>query len=474
MRVFKSLFIFTAILILLFSAVSHAEQLFDTYIGYQSGSYPYDVVAADLNGDDTLDLVSVNYAAHTLSVLIGNGDGTYATRVQYACTGTQFPFDVQVADMNDDGNLDLITAGNNGFDIFYGIGDGTFGAAIVTTIGFQIGDFVVADFNGDLRPDIASTHSILDSVSVSLNDGDSTYTTTRFDLMSGSISIVAAKFNADVFIDLAVSCSNGIIWYLENDQAGGFTPIVQIGGTAGNVYLGTADLNGDGVFDLAEAHATTDTVKTWINNGTGTFVFANSYFVGGEFPQAVAFGDFDADTELDMVISSWADENIKFFTGSGSGVFTYDTTYSIGGRPRGLCPADLDGDGYIDLAVAGQGTDMVAVLLNRSSLLLDVEDITDNDKLPRKYVLEQNYPNPFNPITTIKFALKTASQAKVEVFNLLGQSVRVLVDDELTAGTKQVVWDGLNDAGDPVTSGIYFYRINADKFVDTKKMVLLK
>ena len=89
-------------------------------------------------------------------------------------------------------------------------------------------------------------------------------------------------------------------------------------------------------------------------------------------------------------------------------------------------------------------------MLNRSSLLLGVEDVTEDGLLPKQFVLEQNYPNPFNPNTVIEFALKISSGVRVEVFNMLGQSVRVLVDEELTAGVKQVVWDGLNDAGNPV------------------------
>lgn len=94
--------------------------------------------------------------------------------------------------------------------------------------------------------------------------------------------------------------------------------------------------------------------------------------------------------------------------------------------------------------------------------------------LPTEYALEQNYPNPFNPTTTINFALPKAGKVEVAVFNVLGQQVNTLVSDELPAGAHSVVWDGRNSTGNTVSSGIYFYRISAGEFSQTKKMLMLK
>jgi hypothetical protein len=89
--------------------------------------------------------------------------------------------------------------------------------------------------------------------------------------------------------------------------------------------------------------------------------------------------------------------------------------------------------------------------------------------LPVQYSLNQNYPNPFNPSTTISFALPQASHVTVSVYNVAGQLVRTLVNDNLEAGEHQVTFD----AG-AIASGVYFYRISAGDFTDTRKMVLLK
>jgi len=94
--------------------------------------------------------------------------------------------------------------------------------------------------------------------------------------------------------------------------------------------------------------------------------------------------------------------------------------------------------------------------------------------IPNRYALFQNYPNPFNANTQITFSLSKAGHTTLDVFNLLGQKVSTLVDEYLTAGTKIVGWDGRDDGGTPVPSGIYFYQLQSADFVERKKMVFLK
>ncbi len=98
----------------------------------------------------------------------------------------------------------------------------------------------------------------------------------------------------------------------------------------------------------------------------------------------------------------------------------------------------------------------------------------ENDILPNRFVLEQNYPNPFNPATRIDFSLARASDVKLEIFNILGRKIIALVDETVPAGRYSVLWDGRDAAGGRVASGIYFYRLQADDFIDTRKMILLK
>lgn len=95
-------------------------------------------------------------------------------------------------------------------------------------------------------------------------------------------------------------------------------------------------------------------------------------------------------------------------------------------------------------------------------------------KVPKKYFLDQNYPNPFNASTVIKYGLPEPADVKLEITNVLGQTVRVLVDEYQKAGMKQVIWDGKDDKGKEVPSGVYFYSIKTDNFKEKKRMVLVK
>ncbi len=99
---------------------------------------------------------------------------------------------------------------------------------------------------------------------------------------------------------------------------------------------------------------------------------------------------------------------------------------------------------------------------------------TVGDILPREFALDQNYPNPFNPATTIKFALPSPQHVTLTVFNILGQTVKTVVDDDLQAGQYARIWNGDDQRGRAVASGIYFYRLDAGQYSRCRKMMLLK
>ena len=102
------------------------------------------------------------------------------------------------------------------------------------------------------------------------------------------------------------------------------------------------------------------------------------------------------------------------------------------------------------------------------------DDLGKSEELPTKFTLSQNYPNPFNPETVINYSLPTRSHVAITVFNLLGQRVKTLFDATQIAGSHSVSWDGTDNNGNSVASGIYLYRFQANDFIGTKKMLLLK
>ena len=94
--------------------------------------------------------------------------------------------------------------------------------------------------------------------------------------------------------------------------------------------------------------------------------------------------------------------------------------------------------------------------------------------IPEVYALSQNYPNPFNPETVIHYDLPFPSHVKLSVYNIMGQKVATLVDGERSAGSHSIVWDGKNNKGESLASGVYLYRMETEGFVQTRKLVLMR
>jgi len=108
-----------------------------------------------------------------------------------------------------------------------------------------------------------------------------------------------------------------------------------------------------------------------------------------------------------------------------------------------------------------------------SGVLTDITPVVE-DLLPTSIFLSQNYPNPFNPTTTIDYTVPRRSRVNLSIYNILGQNITTLVDRNETAGQYSVQWDGVDNKSRPVASGIYFYRLRVDDFIESKKMILLK
>ncbi len=156
-------------------------------------------------------------------------------------------------------------------------------------------------------------------------------------------------------------------------------------------------------------------------------------------------------------------------------------TWNLGKDPVGSWLGDgrLDGTLRIDSIqlthTAGAAETGVLYLDDLQLLRAKPTSVREDVQLPRDFVLEQNYPNPFNPTTTIRFSIPEKPQhVKLVVYDMLGRVVQTLVDDRLSAGSHSVAWNGRDPSGVRVSSGTYFYKLEASGFVDTKRMLLLK
>jgi N-acetylneuraminic acid mutarotase len=182
-------------------------------------------------------------------------------------------------------------------------------------------------------------------------------------------------------------------------------------------------------------------------------------YVGGRFTRA---GEVSANrvARFDPQANSWS----ALGTGANNGVGGITSTISVGVNTFAV---DRQGRVYVGGNFTTAGDVVSAYIARWNSAASRIEQISAD--VPKTFLLEQNYPNPFNPSTTIRYQLPVASEVKLEVYDVLGKKVATLVSERQAAGYYQYVWNA-----NGLTSGVYFYRLQAGGFVETKKMMLVK
>jgi Concanavalin A-like lectin/glucanases superfamily/FG-GAP-like repeat/Putative Ig domain/Abnormal spindle-like microcephaly-assoc'd, ASPM-SPD-2-Hydin/Protein of unknown function (DUF1573) len=334
------------------------------------GSGPIAVAAADFNRDGHLDLAAVNHGSNSVSILLGNGDGTFQAHRDFT-TGTA-PTLLAIADFNGDGNPDLaiINESANTVSILLGNGDGTFGASTEYPVGpFPI-MVVVGDFNRDGHLDLAVSNRDSNTVSILAGKGDGTFAPkVDYATAAGPLWLTAGDFNGDGVLDLAVvSHTTNAISVLLGNGDGTFQTHAEYP-TIGTPYaVTTADVNGDGKLDLVTDSLTATTVL--LGNGDGTFQLAVDY-ASGPGPTSIAMADLDGDGILDAVGSNLGANTISILRGNGDGSFKASTEYDAGAGPFGVAIGDFNGDGRLDVAVADFNTPQtIAILLQAPAVAI--------------------------------------------------------------------------------------------------------
>jgi len=138
-----------------------------------------------------------------------------------------------------------------------------------------------------------------------------------------------------------------------------------------------------------------------------------------------------------------------------------------------LEPTTMKNPNHQLMFVYSDGKDIKDIGLEFEGINVALSQVVGSEK-PGSFSLGQNAPNPFNPTTTISYDLPQATEVRLQIYNVLGQNVKTLVDDFQEAGAHNVIWNGTDNTGTQVASGIYFYRIEAGSFTDTRKMMMLK
>jgi hypothetical protein len=361
--------------------INNGNGTFQSRIDYPAGAEPYSVATADFNGDGFLDLAvaasncSPTCGPGSISIILGNGDGSFQPPVSYSTGTNSDPYSLLVADFNGDNIPDIAVANyaTNTVSVMLGVGDGTFGAPIDTPVGREPASLASADFNGDGKMDLAVANFHDNTVTILLGNGNGTFQPAKtYTVGNGPVSVAVGKFNSrsnnwDLVVINETDNDAGIL--LGNGN-GTFQPqVVYPTGAGGNpLAVVVQDFNGDNIPDLAVADFHSEQVSVLLGNGDGTFQPVQAYPTGAN-PSSVVSGDFNGDGIPDLALASrplaGSQGNLlSLLLGNGDGTFASPVVFGTGSISYSSAAGDFNNDGALDLAVANGGSNTVSLLLN--------------------------------------------------------------------------------------------------------------
>ncbi len=352
------------------------------------GPEPYAIAAGDFNGDGITDL-AVTSSGGGVTILLGNGDGTFKPTADSPIAVGSGPVALATGDFNGDGSVDLAVANSNDgtATILLGNGDGTFAQAANSPVaaGEQPRSIATEDFNGDGIADLAMANFGDGTVTILLGNGDGTFRDAAGSPVTAGTtpySVAAGDFNGDGTPDLAVANGGAdTVTILLGNGDGKFTQASGSPSTPGfaPTFVAVGDFNGDGRADLAVANNGNNTVTILLGNRDGTFTqAANSPMKVGTSPYSIVVGDFNGDGIPDLAAANACGNGptcaassykgtVTILLGNGDGTFTAASKgpAPVGTWPISIAAGDFNGDGIPDLAVTNYSSGTVSVLLTQ-------------------------------------------------------------------------------------------------------------
>jgi hypothetical protein len=342
-----------------------------------ANSLPVWTVLGDLNGDDNLDLVTSVYGTDSVSVQLGNGDGTFQAATSYLISAGFGPAEVHLATIRVPGHPPDIIVGSfntNQIAVLLNNGDGTFGAPTFYTVGSATNtttSLTTGDFNHDGNLDVAVANAGDNTISILLGNGSGGLTVQSPAISVGHEpeAIRAGDFNGDGYSDLAVAnYLDGTVTTLLNNQDGTFTnTTVSVGSGAHSGPQALAVTGSGSSLKLAVANYNDDTVSVMASAGDGTFG-AQTIVMAGNGPDDVNFADFNGDGIPDLVVTNYTDGSVDLLLGSSGGAYTLVGPFNVGNSPYSAAVGDIDLDGTPDVVVSNCFSNNTGVLLDGTQI----------------------------------------------------------------------------------------------------------
>ncbi|MGH7208513.1 MAG: FG-GAP repeat domain-containing protein [Nitrospiraceae bacterium] len=344
--------------------------LFYLFASYTVGKNPTSVTTADFNQDGFTDLITTNIGNNSLSVLFGNGDGTF--REQVTLNVGKEPRALALNDFNGDGYVDVAVAcsGSDQIAIFLGLANGTFGVGPRYTIHRAPVSIASGDFNGDQKPDlIAALRN--DKVKVFLGNGDGSFVEgPLYEYGDTPTSIAVADLNLDGKLDVAVTnggpMSSAVSIWLGNGN-GTFREPTDYRTGKRPLVVSFADFNNDRMADLLVINGEMDTITTFLGNGNGTFQGGKESGADAGPVHGLA-RDFDGDRVPDVAIVNIQSNDLSILYGRGDGTFRYPPmNYRTKGGPFAVATLTLRTNETEEpgLVTANNGAGSISIFLHR-------------------------------------------------------------------------------------------------------------
>ena len=358
------------------------------------GVHPEGLAVGDFNEDGRLDIATSNSASDDISLLLGNGNGTF--RSVYSFGVGQNPMFLATGDLNRDGTLDLVVAeaGDDRVSVLMGKGNGMFDRPVPYPSGQGPTSLSLGDIDGDDDLDMVVVnsgrfgHYPPFSWSVLLNRGQGDFMPAqRFEeqgqegLFPTDVSL--ADLNGDGLPDVTVTWSqpswrkpNGYVSVFQNQGRGRLTPwrTIPAGFTLSAVTQ--TDVDDDGALDLLVTSVFTDSVNVLLQRGPGRYT-QPAHLAVGFSPVTLACEDLDGDGTRDLIVTNRTSESVSILLGRGDGSFRLAGQYAVGAVPTAMVIEDFDDDGLPDIVTANSGSDDVSILLSGKAVIPSINVSTD-------------------------------------------------------------------------------------------------